>query len=42
MCSMLTIKTLKRRQRRRFGVFNIIFEHTSHLTLVFLMLTLNN
>ena len=39
---MLTMKTLEHRQRRRSGVVNINFEHISHLTLVFLMLTLNN
>ena len=27
--------------RRRFGVFIVNFEHTSHLFLVFLLLTLN-
>ena len=30
-CSKLTIKTPKRRQWRRFGVFTVNFEHISHL-----------
>ena len=30
-CSKLTIKTPKRRQWRRFGVFIVNLEHTSHL-----------
>ena len=30
-CSKLTIKTPKRRQWRRFGVFIVAFEHISHL-----------
>ena len=34
MCSKLTIKTPKRRQWRRSGVFIVNFEHTSHLVLV--------
>ena len=38
----LTIKTPERRQWRRSGVFTVNFEHTSHLFLVFLLLTLNN
>ena len=37
----LTIKTLKRRQWRRSGVFIANFEHISHLVLLFLLLTLN-
>ena len=41
ICSELTIKTPKRRQRRRFGVFIVKFEHISHLFLVLLLLTLN-
>ena len=35
----LTIKTPER--RRSSGVFIVNFEHTSHLALVFLLLTLN-
>ena len=31
ICSKLTIKTPKRRQWRRFGVFIVNFEHISHL-----------
>ena len=31
MCSKLPIKTPKRRQWRRFGVFIVNFEHISHL-----------
>ena len=44
ICSKLTIKTSKRRQRqwRRSGVFIVNFELISHLVLVFLLLTLNN
>ena len=41
ICSELTIKTPERRQWRRFGVFLVIFEHISHLVLVFLLLTLS-
>ena len=41
ICSKLTIKTPKRRQWRRSGVFIVNFEHVSHLVLVFLLLTLN-
>ena len=45
-CSESTIETLEkgveRRQWRRFGVFNINIAYTLQLTLVFLMLTLNN
>ena len=41
-CSVkLTIKTPKRRQWRRYGVFVVNFEHISHLVPVFLLLTLN-
>ena len=40
-CSKLTIKTPERRQLRRSGVFNVNFEHTSHLALVLLLLTLS-
>ena len=31
ICSKLTIKTPKRRQWSCFGVFNVNFEHISHL-----------
>ena len=31
LCSKLTLKTPKRRQWRRFGVFIVNFEHISHL-----------
>ena len=37
-CSKLTINTPERRHLRR--VFNVNFEHISHLVLVFLLLTL--
>ena len=40
ICSKLTIKTPERRQGRHCGVFIIHFEHISHLSVVFLMLTL--
>ena len=40
LCSKLTIKTPKRRQCRRSGVFIVNFEHISHSALVFLSLTL--
>ena len=40
ICSKLTIKTPERRHCRRSGVFIVNFEHTSHLFLVFLLLTL--
>ena len=39
ICSKLSIKTTER--RRRSGVFNVNFEHISHLVPVFLWLTLN-
>ena len=39
-CSKLTVKTVERDQWRRSGVFNVNFEHISHLVLVFLLLTL--
>ena len=39
---MLTLKTLEQRQWRLSDVFTIKFEDISHITLVFLMLTLNN
>ena len=38
--AQLTIKTQERHQRRYSGAF-INFEHTSHLVLVFLLLTLD-
>ena len=41
ICSKLTIKTPKRRQWRRSGVFIVNFEHISHLVLKSLLLTLN-
>ena len=40
ICSKLTIKTPEWRQWRRTGVF-VYSEHTSHLVLVFLLLTLS-
>ena len=41
ICSKLTIKTPKRRHWRRSGAFIVNFEHTSHLVLLFLLLTLS-
>ena len=41
ICSKLTIEIPERRQWRRTGIFIINFEHTSHLFLLFLLLTLN-
>ena len=41
ICSKSTIKTPKRRQWRRSGVFIVTFRNISHLVLVFLLLTLN-
>ena len=41
VCSKLTIKTPERRQWHRSGVFIVNFEHTSHLALVCLLLTLS-
>ena len=41
VCSKLTIKTPERHDWRRSDVFNVNFEHISHLVLVFLLLTLN-
>ena len=44
ICSNLTIKTQERRHWRhwsRSGVFIVNFEQTSHIVLVFLLLTLN-
>ena len=40
ICSNSTIKTPKRRQWRRFGVFIVNFENISHLVVVFLLSTL--
>ena len=40
ICSKLTIKTPKRCQWRRSGVFFVNFELISHFVLVFLLLTL--
>ena len=37
ICSELTIEEIKRRHRRRCGVFIVNFEHNSHLPLVFLL-----
>ena len=41
ICSKLTVEAPKRRHWRRFGVFNINFEHISHFFLVSLLLTLD-
>ena len=41
ICLKLTIKTPERRQLNRSGDFILNFEHMSHLSLVFLLLTLN-
>ena len=41
ICSKLTIKTPERRQWHCSVVFIVNFEHTPHLVLVFLLLTLN-
>ena len=41
ICSKLTMKTLERRQLRRFGVFVASFEHISPIVLVFSSLALN-
>ena len=41
ICSKLTLKTPERCQWRRFGVFNVVFEHISHLVLVFTLITLS-
>ena len=41
ICSKLTIKTPKRRHRRRSGAFIVDFEHISHHFLLILLLTLN-
>ena len=37
----LTLKTSERRHLRHSGVFIVNFEHSSHLALVFLFLTLS-
>ena len=39
--SKLTIKTPKRRHWRRFGVFFVNFEQSSHFVIVLLLITLN-
>ena len=41
ICSKLTMKTQEQRYWRRSGVFIVNFEHISHLTLGFLLLTLD-
>ena len=41
ICSKLTKKTPEQRQWRRFGVFNVRFEHILHVLLVLLLLTLS-
>ena len=41
ICSQLTIKTPKRHQWRRFGVFIITFEHIPLFAQVFIQVTLN-
>ena len=41
ICLKSTIKTPERPQWRLFVVFNVNFEHISHLFLAFLLLTLN-
>ena len=41
ICSKLTIRTQERRQWRRSGLFIVIFEHISHLFLMFLLITLS-
>ena len=41
ICSKLTRKIPERRHRRRSVIFIVIFEHISHLVLVFLLLSLN-
>ena len=40
-CSNLAIKIPERRHWHRSGIFNVNFEHISHLVLVFLLLTLS-
>ena len=41
ICLKLTIKAPERRQWRRSGAFIVNFEDNSHLSLLFLLLTLN-
>ena len=41
ICSKITIKLPERRQWRCPGIYIVNFKHISHLTLVFLLLTLN-
>ena len=41
ICSKLTLKTLEQRHWLRSVVFIVNFKHISHLSLVFLLLTLN-
>ena len=41
ICSKLTVKTPEQSHWRCSGVFIVNFEHTSHLVLVFLLLTLS-
>ena len=41
ICSELTVKTSKRCQLYRFGVFIVNFEQISHIVLVFALLILN-
>ena len=41
ICLKFTIKTPERRHWRLFGVYIVNFEHTPHLVLVFLLLTLS-
>ena len=40
LCSKLTIK-IPKRLLRRYGVFNVNFEHIPHLVVVYLLLTLS-
>ena len=40
ICSRLSLMTLEKLDWRRSGVFNVNFEHISHLVLLFLLLTL--
>ena len=42
ICSKLTVKTPERRNWRRSGVFILNFEHTIHINLVLLLLTLSS
>ena len=41
ICSKLTMKTTERRHWRSSVVFNVNFEHISHIVPVFLLLTLS-